>query len=72
MGAMCGMLIEVWVNYFRLSPGYLAHLRRKAHDWKKDYSGLTRSNFVSLNREYNNVRQVESPEQEVLREVSRN
>jgi hypothetical protein len=72
MDEECGMTMEVWVNYFRISPGYLSHLRRKAHDWKKDYGGLTRANYIALNRVYDDARLEESPEREVLGEISGN
>jgi hypothetical protein len=72
MDEECGMTMEVWVNYFRISPGYLSHLRRKAHDWKKDYGGLTRANYVALNRAYDNATLEDSPEREVLGEISGN
>jgi hypothetical protein len=72
MDEECGMTMEVWVNYFRISLGYLSHLRRKAHDWKKGYGGLTRANYIALNRVYDDVRLEESPEREVLGEISGN
>lgn len=45
MDARDGMTLEVWVEYLDLPPSLLSHLRRKAHDWIKDYGGLSASNY---------------------------
>ncbi|KAF1357619.1 hypothetical protein EJ07DRAFT_157614 [Lizonia empirigonia] len=44
-----GMTLEVWVEYLDLPPSLLSHLRRKAHDWIKDYGGLSAENYRLVN-----------------------
>ncbi|KAF3013592.1 hypothetical protein E8E12_000155, partial [Didymella heteroderae] len=43
-----GMTLEVWVEYLQLPPSLLSHLRRKAHDWIKDYGGLSPKNYAII------------------------
>ncbi|KAF2628501.1 hypothetical protein BU25DRAFT_447962 [Macroventuria anomochaeta] len=68
MDEQVGMTMEVWVNYFCIGPGHLAHLRRKAIDWRKDYGGLTKANWDAMGRVYNDVRESASPVREPLGE----
>ncbi|KAF1363299.1 hypothetical protein EJ07DRAFT_174010 [Lizonia empirigonia] len=44
-----GMTLEVWVEYLDLPPSLLSHFRRKAHDWIKDYGGLSAENYRLIN-----------------------
>jgi len=43
-----GMTLEVWVEYLQLPLSLLSHLRRKAHDWIKDYGGLSTKNHAII------------------------
>lgn len=43
-----GMTLEVWTDYLQLPPSLLSHLRRKAHDWIKDYGGLSPKNYAII------------------------
>ena len=45
-----GMTLEVSVDYFHQTPGMLSHLRRKVHDWLKDYTGSTKDNLEAIQR----------------------
>jgi hypothetical protein len=58
MDGETGMTLEVWVNYYKRLPGLLSHLRRKAHDWIKDYGGLAQANFDAMTRQYSNAAEV--------------
>ena len=35
------------------NTGMLSRLRRKVHDWLKDYTGLTEDNLEAIQRHYN-------------------
>ena len=78
MDGETGMTLEVWVNYYERPPGLLSHLRRKAHDWIKDYGGLAQANFDAATRQYSNAAEVvgdtqlaeEQRDHQVLSEVS--
>ena len=76
MDSRDGMTMEVWVDYFDQTPGMLSHLRRKAHDWIKDYAGLSVENITAANRFQNGQREfAETPEPSergVLEEISGN
>jgi hypothetical protein len=50
----------------------LSHLRRKAHDWRIDYGGLTQRNLDAIRKLYRNAEANETLEREVLAEVSGN
>ncbi|KAF1936049.1 hypothetical protein EJ02DRAFT_427870 [Clathrospora elynae] len=67
-----GMTLEAWCEYFDLPPSLLLHLRRKAHDWRIDYGGLTRMNFEAMQKVYANAAGDETPQRTVLGEASGN
>jgi Na+-translocating ferredoxin:NAD+ oxidoreductase RnfG subunit len=67
-----GMTLEVRVDYFQQTPAMLSHLRRKVHDWLKDYAGLTDENIRRANKSLNAEEEVEAGDQEPLQEVSGN
>ncbi|CAG5190059.1 uncharacterized protein ALTATR162_LOCUS12119 [Alternaria atra] len=72
MDRQTGMTLEAWVEYFNQPPSMLSHLRRKAHDWRMDYGGLTQRNLDAIQKLYRNAEADETPEREVLGEVSGN
>ena len=76
MDSRDGMTMKVWVDYFDQTLGMLSHLRRKAHDWMKDYAGLSVENITAANRFQNGQREfAETPEPSergVLEEISGN
>ncbi|OSS43245.1 hypothetical protein B5807_12114 [Epicoccum nigrum] len=39
-----GMLFSTWVKHFKQIPVMHAHMRRKAHEWRRSYAGLTPMN----------------------------
>lgn len=51
-----GMTMDLWTQYYEQSPRLLSHLRRKAHDWIKDYSGLSKEDIAVANRFLNGER----------------
>jgi hypothetical protein len=73
-----GMTIDVWVDYFKQTPAMLSHLRRKVHDWMKDYAGLTLENIKRADRLLNGEAraeveaEAEAEHREPLQEVSGN
>ncbi|KAF2633484.1 hypothetical protein BU25DRAFT_329187 [Macroventuria anomochaeta] len=40
MDPVDGMTFEMW-TFYEMPPSMLSHLQRKAHDWMKDYTGLS-------------------------------
>ena len=65
-----GTTLECWVDIFKMAPFMLSHLRRKAHAWREDYTGLTQKNFNNIQRYRNDTRlQHETPKAEGEREA---
>ena len=49
MDPINGMTFEMW-TFYEMPPSMLSHLRRKAHDWIKDYTGLSEEDAVLCQR----------------------
>jgi hypothetical protein len=72
MDKQTGMTLKAWLEYFNQRSSMLSHLRRKAHNWKIDYGGLTQKNLDATQKFYRNAEANKTPEQEMLAEVSGN
>ena len=43
-----GVSMTLWFGHYDMSPGFLLQLRRQAHNWRKDYKGLTEEDFDQI------------------------
>jgi hypothetical protein len=43
-------IMKVWVEYFKLAPGWLYNLRNHAVEWQKSYERLSEQNFRRIDR----------------------
>jgi hypothetical protein len=41
-------IMKVWVEYFKLAPGWLYNLRNHAIEWQKSYKRLSEQNFQRI------------------------
>lgn len=74
MDPIDGMTFQMW-TFYDLPPSMLAHLRRKAHDWMKDYTGLSGADAARCQKQLAHQQQKSSSpieEREPLGEVSGN
>jgi hypothetical protein len=73
-----GMSLSTWIKHFKQVPVMHAHMRRKAHEWRRSYAGLTPMNRQLIKACENDDRLSGSPplaelqEQVPLREISGN
>ena len=50
-----GMPLATWITHFKMIPVMHARMRRKAHEWRKGYGGLTAVNRQVIKERENNT-----------------